>query len=239
MADQPAAARALAPARLLVSGSAPLPAPVFAALHRLTGHQPVERYGMTETLITVSARADGARLPGCVGEALPGVVTRLVGEDGTPVACDGATLGELQVRAASLFDGYLGRPAATAAGFTADGWFRTGDIATIDAGGAHRIVGRASQDLIKTGGYRVGAGEVENALLSYPGVREAAVIGAPNDDLGQEIVAFVVGDGITGGELADFVGRELSWHKRPRRVELVESLPRNAMGKVQKSLLRG
>ena len=235
---QPAAARALSPARLLVSGSAPLPAPVFAALGQLTGHQPVERYGMTETLITVSARADGPRTAGCVGRPLSGVDTRLSGEDGAPVPHDGASLGELQVRAATLFDGYLGRPEATAASFTADGWFRTGDIATIDPAGDHRIVGRASQDLIKTGGYRVGAGEVENALLAHPGVREAAVVGVPHADLGQEIVAYVVADGVTGADLAAFVARELSWHKRPRRVELVDALPRNALGKVQKSLLQ-
>ncbi len=236
---EPAAARALAPARLLVSGSAALPAPVFTALHELTGHRPVERYGMTETLITLSARVDGERLPGCVGTPLAGVATRLAGEDGGPVPCDGASLGELQLRAPTLFDGYLGRPEATAASYTADGWFRTGDIATVDAAGRHRIVGRASQDLIKTGGYRVGAGEVENALLAHPGVREAAVIGVAHADLGQEIVAYVVGAGVTGAELVDFVARELSWHKRPRRVELVESLPRNALGKVQKSRLPG
>jgi fatty acid CoA ligase FadD36 len=238
IAAQPAAARALAPARLLVSGSAPLPGPVFTALHALTGHQPVERYGMTETLITVSARADGPRRPGCVGTPLRGVRTRLAGDDGDLLPQDGATLGELQVRAGTLFDGYLGRPEATAASYTADGWFRTGDIATIDDDGAHRIVGRASQDLIKTGGFRVGAGEVENALLAHPAVREAAVIGAPHADLGQEIVAFVVADGVSAADLTSYVARELSWHKRPRRVQLVEALPRNAMGKVQKSLLQ-
>jgi fatty acid CoA ligase FadD36 len=236
VADQ-AAARALAPARLLVSGSAPLPVPVFDALRALTGHAPVERYGMTETLITVSARADGERLPGCVGTPLAGVDTRLAGEDDAPVPHDGASLGELQVRGPTLFDGYLGRPEATAASYTDDGWFRTGDIATVDDAGRHRIVGRASQDLIKTGGYRVGAGEVENVLLGHPAVREAAVIGVANADLGQEIVAYVVGSGVSGPELTDFVAKELSWHKRPRRVELVDSLPRNALGKVQKSLL--
>jgi len=239
IAAQPAAARALSPARLLVSGSAPLPAPVFAALRELAGQGPVERYGMTETMITVAARADAPRQAGTVGTALSTVETRLVGEDGAPVPHDAATLGELQVRGATLFDGYLGRPEATAAAYTADGWFRTGDIATIGPDGNHRIVGRASQDLIKTGGYRVGAGEVENALLAHPGVREAAVVGAPHADLGQEIVAYVVADGVSAAELTTYVAEELSWHKRPRRVELVESLPRNAMGKVQKSLLRG
>ena len=224
-----AAARALTGARLLVSGSAPLPAPVFAGLRELTGHEPVERYGMTETLITVSARAAGERRPSAVGTALPGVATRIAG------AVDG--IGELQVQGPTLYDGYLGRPEATAASYTEDGWFRTGDIASIDADGTHRIVGRASTDLIKSGGYRIGAGEVENALLAHPAVREAAVVGAPHPDLGQEIVAYVVADGVRAEELTDFVAARLSVHKRPRRVRFLAELPRNAMGKPQKRLL--
>jgi fatty acid CoA ligase FadD36 len=244
---EPDTARALAGARLLVSGSAPLPVPVFDSLHALTGQRPVERYGMTETLITVSARADGERRPGHVGLPLPGIATRLVavdgqgedgqGEDGQPVPHDGSAIGELQVRGDTLFSGYLNRPDATAAAYTADGWFRTGDIAAIDVGGNHRIVGRASTDLIKTGGHRVGAGEVENHLLSHPAVREAAVVGVPHADLGQEIVAYVVADGVAADALVEFVATGLSRHKRPRRVHLVDDLPRNAMGKVQKGLL--
>jgi fatty acid CoA ligase FadD36 len=234
---EPDSARALAGARLLVSGSAPLPVPVFERLRALTGRCPVERYGMTETLITVSGRAAGERRPGHVGLPLAGVATRLVGEDGRPVPHDGSAIGELQVRGATLFSGYLNRPDATAAAHTADGWFRTGDIAAIGADGNHRIVGRASTDLIKTGGYRVGAGEVENHLLSHPAVREAAVVGVPHADLGQEIVAYVVADGVSADALIEFVAAGLSRHKRPRRVHLVEALPRNAMGKVQKALL--
>ncbi|MCW2639223.1 MAG: acyl-CoA synthetase [Dactylosporangium sp.] len=234
---EPESARALSGARLLVSGSAPLPVPVFDSLRALTGQRPVERYGMTETLITVSARVAGERRPGHVGLPLDGVATRLVGEDGQPVARDGSAIGELQVRGATLFSGYLNRPDATAEAYTADGWFRTGDIAAIDVDGDHRIVGRASTDLIKTGGYRVGAGEVENHLLSHPGVREAAVIGVAHADLGQEIVAYVVADGVAADALVEFVAAGLSRHKRPRRVHLVDALPRNAMGKVQKGLL--
>jgi fatty acid CoA ligase FadD36 len=226
--DEPAA-KALAGARLLVSGSAPLPAPVFHAVRELTGHEPVERYGMTETLITLSARADGPRAPGAVGTPLAGTTTRIA------EAADG--IGELQVRGRTLFDGYLGRPEATAASYTADGWFRTGDIAAIDPDGTHRIVGRASTDLIKSGGYRIGAGEVENALLDHPAVREAAVVGAPHPDLGQQVVAYVVADGVSAGELTDFVAARLSVHKRPRTVRFLAELPRNAMGKPQKRLL--
>ncbi|WP_435177418.1 AMP-binding protein [Actinacidiphila sp. bgisy145] len=224
-----AAARALSGARLLVSGSAPLPVPVFESLARLTGREPVERYGMTESLITVSARADGPRHPGAVGTPLAGISTRIA------ESADG--IGELQLTGPTLFDGYLGRPEATAASYTDDGWFRTGDIAAVDADGTHRIVGRASTDLIKSGGYRIGAGEVENALLAHPAVREAAVVGAPHTDLGQEIVAYVVADGVSATELTDFVASRLSVHKRPRRVRFLGELPRNAMGKPQKRLL--
>lgn len=234
----PATARALRRARLLVSGSAPLPAPVFGQLAALTGHRPVERYGMTETLITISARVDGERRPGHVGVPLAGVGTRVLDEHGEPAPPDGAAVGELLVRGPVLFSGYLNRPEATAAAHAPGGWFRTGDAATVDADGVHRIVGRSAVDLIKTGGFRVGAGEVEDALLAHPAVREAAVVGAPDDDLGQEIVAYVVADGVRPPELIDFVAGRLSVHKRPRRVHLLDALPRNAMGKVQKQQLQ-
>ena len=233
---EPEAATALAGARLLVSGSAPLPVPVFEQLRALTGHAPVERYGMTETLITLSTRADGERRPGWVGVPIRGVRTRLVGEDDGAIEHDGETIGELHVAGATVFDGYLGRPDATSA--TMDGeWFRTGDAAVIDADGFHRIVGRQSMDIIKTGGYKVGAGEVETALLGHPSVIEAAVIGMPDDDLGQRIVAYVVGTEVDAAALIDHVASTLSIHKRPREIRVVEELPRNAMGKVQKNLL--
>ncbi|WP_055588866.1 AMP-binding protein, partial [Streptacidiphilus griseoplanus] len=232
------AARALAGARLLVSGSAPLPVPVFERLAELSGHRPVERYGMTETLITVSTRAQGERRPGSVGLPLEGVETRLLAEDGAPVPRDGESVGELQVRGATLFDGYLGRPDADAEAWTEDGWFRTGDVATVGGDGFHRIVGRASVDLIKSGGFKIGAGEVEAALRDHPAVADAAVVGAPDPDLGQAVVAFVVAEGaVTGDQLSAFVAERLSVHKRPRRVVLVDDLPRNAMGKVLKKQL--
>jgi fatty acid CoA ligase FadD36 len=234
--NDPSAARALAPARLLVSGSAPLPVTAFEQLRALTGHAPVERYGMTETLITVSTRAAGERRPGIVGQPLDGIETRLVGDDGAPIARDGESLGELLVRGATMFSGYLGRPDVTAASFR-DGWFVTGDTATIGPDGAHRIVGRTSIDIIKTGGFKVGAGEVEAALLSHPGVVEAAVVGVPDADLGQRIVAFVVGDGLGGVDLVGYVAGRLAAHKRPREVHVVDSLPRNSMGKVHKQHL--
>jgi fatty acid CoA ligase FadD36 len=230
------AALALASARLLVSGSAPLPVPVFDKLAQLTGHQPVERYGSTESLITLSTRADGERRPGWVGLPLAGVQTRLVDDDGAPVPHDGETIGRLQVRGPMLFDGYLNRPDATAGAFDVDGWYRTGDVAVIDGDGMHRIVGRESVDLITSGGFRIGAGEVETALLGHPDVAEVAVVGLPDEDLGQRIVAFVVGQADPNA-LIEFVAQQLSVHKRPREVRLVDSLPRNAMGKVLKKEL--
>ncbi|MGN6609873.1 MAG: AMP-binding protein [Jatrophihabitans sp.] len=216
------AARALASARLLVSGSAGLPRPVFDALVAQTGQGPVERYGMTETLITLAARADEPREPGIVGRPIAGVATRLDADGG------------LEVRGPTVFGGYLGRADAP---FTDDGWFRTGDTAEVDAAGRFRIVGRTSTDLIKSGGYRIGAGEVETALLGHPAVREAAVVGVPDDDLGQRVVAFVVADPITPTALIDHVASELSVHKRPREVRFVDTLPRNALGKVIKTRL--
>ncbi len=235
---EPALARQLSNARLLVSGSAALPVPVFEQIRDLTGQPPVERYGMTETLITLSTLAAGERRAGHVGLPIEGVETRLIADDGSTVTHDGETIGGLQVRSATLFDGYLNLPDKTAESMTDDGWFITGDAATIGHDGFHRIVGRASIDIIKTGGYRVGAGEVESALLSHPAVSEVAVVGLPDDDLGERIVAYVVGADTDSAALIDFVASTLSAHKRPREIRFVESLPRNAMGKVQKQLLR-
>lgn len=236
--SSPADAAALSGARLIVSGSAPLPVPVFDEIRRLTGHEPIERYGMTETMITLSTRHDGERRPGWVGEPITGVETTLRSDDGADVPHDGETIGGLQVRGSTLFDHYLNRPDATAAAMTDDGWFVTGDAAVVDAGGFHRIVGRTSIDIIKSGGYKVGAGEVEAALLAHPAVDECAVVGLPDDDLGERIVAYVVGDSVEPAELIDLVARSLSVHKRPREVRWVDELPRNAMGKVQKHSLR-
>ena len=236
VAGEPDAARALSAARLLVSGSAPLPVPVFSRLAELTGHAPVERYGSTESLITLSTRTDGERRPGWVGLPVAGVQTRLVDDAGAPAPHDGETIGRLQVRGPMLFDGYLNRPDATAEAFDADGWYRTGDVAVVDSGGMHRIVGRESVDLIKSGGYRIGAGEVEAVLLGHPGVAEVAVVGLPDEDLGQRIVAFIVGDAEPEA-LIKLVAEQLSAHKRPREVRVVDTLPRNAMGKVLKKEL--
>jgi len=232
----PEIARALSSARLLVSGSAALPAVEHARIERLTGQQVVERYGMTETLMNTAVRADGDRRPGSVGPPVPGVELRIVRDDE-----DAGEIGEIQVRGPNLFLGYLNRPDATAEAMTADGWFRTGDLATRDPDGYVRIVGRRATDLIKSGGFKIGAGEIENALLEHPAVAEVAVAGEPDDDLGERIAAWVVVapgmDAPDPQELADHVARLLTPHKRPRVVRYVDALPRNAMGKVQKKLL--
>lgn len=236
----PEVRRGLAAARLLVSGSAALPAREYARLEALAGQRPCERYGLSETLVNTAVRSDAARRPGYVGTPLPGVEIKLVDDARQTIeAHDDATLGEVAVRGPNVFLGYLNRPEATAEVLDADGWFHTGDIGAISPDGSLRLVGRKATDLIKTGGFKVGAGEVEGALLEHSAVREVAVVGIPDPDLGERIVAFVVSDepAPTGDELIAHVARLLSAHKRPREVRFVSSLPRNAMGKVQKKLL--
>jgi fatty acid CoA ligase FadD36/malonyl-CoA/methylmalonyl-CoA synthetase len=217
-------------ARLLVSGSAALPVPVFERFVASSGHRIAERYGLTETLINTAARADGERRPGVVGPPLDGVEVRILGDD---------EFGPIEVRGANVFTGYLGKPEATAAALSSDGWFATGDLGLFEPDGQLRIVGRQSTDLIKSGGYKIGAGEIENALLAHPAVAETAVLGVPDDDLGERVVAYVVaGEGVGAQELIDHVAATLSPHKRPREIRFVDALPRNDMGKVQKKLLR-
>jgi malonyl-CoA/methylmalonyl-CoA synthetase len=237
--QDPAIAEGLAAARLLVSGSAPLPSPEFERIRRLTGQRIVERYGLTETLMNTAVRADGERRPGYVGRPLPGIDLRLVDDDGGDLdVSDDETFGEVLVRGPNLFSGYLNRPDATAEAMR-DGWFHTGDLATRSPDGYLRIVGRRSTDLIKTGGYKVGAGEIEVALLEHPAVLEVAVTGEPDPDLGERIIAWVVPDGDALDErvLIDHVAAELAPHKRPREIRFLHELPRNAMGKVVKARL--
>ncbi|MFJ2555809.1 MULTISPECIES: acyl-CoA synthetase [unclassified Streptomyces] len=243
LADDPALAEALAGARLLVSGSAALPVHDHRRIAAATGRRVVERYGMTETLMNTSVRADGEPRAGTVGVPLRGVELRLVDEAGAAIAAyDGESVGEIQVRGPNLFTEYLNRPDATEAAFT-DGWFRTGDMAIRDPDGYVRIVGRKATDLIKSGGYKIGAGEIENVLLEHPGVREAAVTGEPDPDLGERIVAWIVParpeTPPTEKELADHVAGQLAAHKRPRTVRYLEALPRNDMGKIMKRALHG
>lgn len=239
---QPEIRDALAGARLLVSGSAPLPAAEHERLERICGQRVVERYGMTETLMITAVRSDGDRRPSFVGPPLEGVEVRLVDDDGAVVdADDDVTIGEVQVRGPNLFLGYLNQPEATAAVEGPDGWFLTGDVATRAADGYVQIVGRRATDLIKSGGYKIGAGEIEAVLLEYPTVAEAAVTGRADDELGERVVAWVVaateGPPPDPKELIEHVAGLLAPHKRPRAVHLVAELPRNELGKVRKTAL--
>lgn len=237
----PAIARALASARLLISGSAALPVREHRRIEALTGRGVHERYGSTETLIDCAIPSAAAPRPGYVGPAVPGVSLRLVDDERRDLdAHDDATIGEIAVRSDSVFRGYLNRPDATAAVLDADGWFFTGDLATRTADGWFRIVGRRSTDLIKTGGFKVGAGEIEACLLEHPAVAECAVVGVPDDEFGERIVAHVVlraSGAATEDALIAHVGGHLSAYKRPRSIVLRDELPRNAMGKVTKARL--
>jgi malonyl-CoA/methylmalonyl-CoA synthetase len=197
---------------------------------------------MTETLMNTAVPAESPPAPGTVGPPLPGVELRLVDDDGAaidPATADVDTIGEVQVRGPNLFLGYLNRPDATAESMR-DGWFATGDMATRAPGGALRLVGRRATDLIKSGGYKIGAGEIEAALREHPAVEDAAVTGAPDDDLGERVVAWIVlraGTRASADELSAHVAGELAPHKRPRTVRFLDELPRNELGKVQKARL--
>ncbi|MGB5808887.1 MAG: AMP-binding protein, partial [Polyangiales bacterium] len=203
-------ADALRSPRLLISGSAGLPVREHERIRAITGRGVHERYGLTETLINCAIPASDPPAPGYVGPALPGVELKLVDDLRVPIqARDDETIGEVAVRSDSVFAGYLNRDDATAAVLDEAGWFYTGDLATRRQDGSIRVLGRRSTDLIKTGGYRVGAGEIEACLLEHPACVEVAVVGVPDEDLGQRIVAFVVirpgSDSVDAPSLDDFV----------------------------------
>jgi malonyl-CoA/methylmalonyl-CoA synthetase len=220
-------------ARLFVSGSAPLPASVFEAFRAKFGHAVLERYGMSETLMTIGNPYDGERRPGTVGRPLPRVEVRIVGPDGRDLE-DGRT-GELLVRGPAVFSGYWRRPDATAAAFV-DGWFRTGDLGERSADGYVTLRGRASE-LILCGGFNVYPREIEEVLLEQPGVREAAVLGVPDERRGERPVAYFAGDADPAA-LEAACRRQLASFKVPTAFVRVEALPRNALGKVEKHRLR-
>lgn len=219
----PETARAMsAGMRLFVSGSAPLPAQVMEDFRTLFGHTILERYGMTETLMNISNPYVGERRPGTVGFPLPGVVARLVD-------------GEVQLKGPNVFAGYWRRPEATEAAFV-DGWFKTGDIASRSADGYYTLQGRRS-DLIISGGFNIYPREIEELLLEQPGVAEASVVGVPDRVRGEVPVAYIVGPGCDHAGLEAVCRAKLASFKMPRAFVRVESLPRTALGKVQKHLL--
>jgi len=209
--------------RLFVSGSAPLPAHVLEQFRALFDHTILERYGMTETFMNISNPYVGERRAGTVGVPLPGVSVRI--EEG-----------ELFVRGPNVFAGYWRRDDATRAAFTSDGFFRTGDLATVSADGYYTLLGRKS-DLIISGGYNIYPREIEELLFEQQGVREAAVVGIPDDVRGEVPIAFIVGD-FDAEQLERVCREQLASFKVPRRFESVDSIPRTALGKVQKHLLR-
>jgi malonyl-CoA/methylmalonyl-CoA synthetase len=227
--------------RLFISGSAPLLLETFQAWRARTGHVILERYGMSETVMLTSNpyRPEAARRGGTVGPALPGVGLRVVGDDGAVLPP--GEVGHMQVRGPSVFKGYWRMPEKTAEEFTADGWFRTGDVGKLEADGFCTIVGR-SKDLVITGGYNVYPAEIEGFLNALPGVAESAVVGVPHPDFGEAVIAVVVArPGTAAPEPAALIGAlkgRIAGFKVPKFVEVVSELPRNAMGKVQKNLLR-
>ena len=220
--------------RLFVSGSAPLLAATHEAFEARTGQRILERYGMTETGMNASNPLDGERRAGTVGPALPGVELRVCGEDGEVLPADEP--GSLEVRGPNVFSGYWRAPEKTAEEMRDGGWFVTGDIARIGPDGYVTIVGRA-KDLIITGGLNVYPKEIEQAIDALPGVVESAVIGVPHPDFGEAVVAVLTTDGDPGDVSGALRGR-LAAFKLPKHVAIVDELPRNAMGKVQKNVLR-
>ncbi|HET9751111.1 MAG TPA: malonyl-CoA synthase [Casimicrobiaceae bacterium] len=228
--------------RLFVSGSAPLLSETHAEFRARTGHAILERYGMTETGMITSNPLEGPRAPGTVGRPLPGVSVRVVDDAGDPR--EPGTIGSVQVRGPNVFAGYWRMPDKTRDEFTADGWFRTGDmgewVAEGEAQGYLRLVGRA-KDLIITGGLNVYPKEIEERIDALPGVVESAVIGVPDPDFGEAVTAVIVprsGAHVDASQIIGALRGDIASFKVPKRVYVVDELPRNAMGKVQKNLLR-
>jgi len=220
--------------RLFVSGSAPLPSHVLESFRARFGHTILERYGMTETLMLTSNLLEGERHAGTVGYPLPGVSVTVRDSSGTVL--EAGHVGQVWVKGPTLFAGYWRNPTATAAAFH-DGWFATGDLGEFDTAGCLTLRGRATE-LIISGGFNIYPREIEELLLEQDGVREAAVVGAPDERRGEVPVAYVVVDsGVDVDRLRDQCTRSLASFKAPRAIIKVEELPRNAMGKLQKHLL--
>lgn len=236
VAEARARGRAPGPIRLYVSGSAPLSAQVFGEFAATFGQAILERYGMTETIMNLTNPYAGERRPGTVGGPFPGQEARIV-DVRSRLAVGPEADGEIQVRGPHVFAGYWDRPDATAEAFDAGGWFNTGDLGRASADGYVTITGRA-KELIITGGYNVYPREVEEVLMAHPGVAEAAVVGMPDAEFGEQIVAAVVRRAgvpeVDAASLVEFCREHLAAYKKPRRVAFVAALPRNAMGKVVK-----
>ena len=225
--------------RLFISGSAPLREQTFIAFYERTGQRILERYGLTETLMNSSNPLQGRRKPGTVGMALEGVAIRIAADADQPVGP--GEVGEIQVKGPNVFSGYWRLPERSSEDFTDDGWFRTGDLGKLDDESYLTIVGRR-KDLIITGGYNVYPKEIESHIDRFPGVHESAVIGLADPDFGERVVAVVVRTAadseLTADTLITTLKRSLANYKVPKTVFFIDELPRNAMGKVQKNVLR-
>ena len=227
--------------RLFISGSAPLLTETFKAWQDRTGHTILERYGMSETVMLTSnpyRAEDGPRVGGTVGHALPGVGLRVQGQDGAE--CPAGEIGGIEVRGPNVFTGYWRMPEKTKEEFTEDGWFKTGDVGVKDETGRVTIVGR-SKDLIISGGYNVYPAEIEGVINDMAGIEESAVVGVPHPDFGEAVVAVVIpkaGSSVQPESIISALKSRIANFKVPKRVFVQNELPRNAMGKVQKNLLR-
>lgn len=217
--------------RLMVSGSAALPVNTLEKWKSITGHVLLERYGMTEIGMALSNPLHGERVPGYVGKPLPNVEVRLIDENGNPVK-DGE--GEIQVRGSTVFLEYWNNTGATEKAFH-NGWFLTGDIA-VRENGIYRILGRKSIDIIKTGGYKVSALEIEEVLRTHPFIKECAVVGVKDKEWGEKVCAALIlkGGSITSDSLRDWAKERLAPYKIPKEIMIVDDLPRNALGKTVK-----
>lgn len=221
--SQKQVSEALQKLRFMISGSAALPVSVMERWQAISGHLLLERYGMTEIGMALSNPYDGPRVAGHVGYPLPGVSVRLSEE------------GEIQVKGPTVFKEYWNKPESTAESFTEDGWFKTGDIAAIDELGGYRILGRNSVDIIKSGGYKISALEIEEVLRQYPGIADCSVVGLPNDEWGELVAAAIVTKAdIDEKALSTWMREQMPAYKTPRKYVEVQDLPRNAMGKVTK-----
>lgn len=223
--------------RLMVSGSAALPVSVMETWAKLSGHRLLERYGMTEIGMGLSNPYEGERRAGTVGQPLPGVGIRLVDEYNKEIEC--GTPGEIQVKGPNVFKEYWQRPEATTQAFTPDGWFKTGDVAVLEEG-YYRILGRESQDIIKSGGYKISALEIEEVIRTYPGIKDVSVVGIADDEWGEIIAAALILDDkrVTTDALQHWLRHQIPGYKVPRQYKVVTDLPRNAMGKVVKGDLK-
>lgn len=219
--------------RLMVSGSAALPVTVLEKWRQLSGHTLLERYGMTEIGMALSNPLHGTRMPGYVGMPLPGVSVKLTDEEGK-IITDPETPGQVYVKGATVFSEYWNRPEETLKSFD-NGWFKTGDIAAFDQKGNYRILGRNSSDIIKSGGYKISALEIENLLLEHPSVKECAIVALPDEEWGECIAAAIAGGDADIEAIKTFARQKLAPYKLPRRWVMVSSLPRNSMGKTIKN----